>query len=133
MCRSCKQEIGRLSWQRTLEPRKGFIAGNDGIDAPKPARMRKPEKNYKTDDIYIGDPSKLIISSQAFTINDTVVKVESTANDSLVVRTRDKFSVCEYCGYSEVQVMGGKPFNKNPHEPPLATVNETKASWQYFE
>ena len=58
-CRSCGHEIGKSSWQKTLEPRKGFIAGSDGNDAPKPARMQKPEKNYKTDDIYIGDPANL--------------------------------------------------------------------------
>ncbi|MCL1878952.1 MAG: DEAD/DEAH box helicase [Defluviitaleaceae bacterium] len=129
-CRTCGQEIGKFSWQRTLEPRKGFIAGNDGVDAPKPARMRKPDKNYKTDDIYIGDPGKLIISSQAFTINDTVVKIESTANDSLVVRTRDKFAVCEYCGYSKVSGETYSQKHKNAYGSQCS--NNEEAGREYF-
>lgn len=99
-CRSCGQIIKKGFWHKTLEPRRGFIAGNSGNDKRKPAKMRKPDKNYKTDDVYIGDPSRRIISKRIFFVNGNAVEVESTANDSLVVRTQTKFTVCTYCGYA---------------------------------
>jgi len=129
-CRTCGQEISKFFWQRTLEPRKGFIAGNEGVDAPKPARMKKPDKNYKTDDIYIGDPSKTIIDSHAFLINDMIVRIESTANDSLVVRTQEKFAVCNYCGYSKVS---GEPFNsKHKNAYGRTCSNHEESGIEYF-
>lgn len=99
-CRSCGHKIVKIFWHKTLEPRRGFIAGNSGNDKPKPVKMRKPEKNYKTDDVYIGDPSRRIIDKRIFSINGNFLEIESTANDSLVVRTQTKFSVCRTCGYA---------------------------------
>jgi hypothetical protein len=99
-CRSCGEVIKSVFWHKTLEPRRGFIAGNSGNDKAKPVKMRKPERNYKTDDIYIGDPSRRIIDKHTFSVNGNVLEVESTANDSLVVRTQTKFSVCDFCGYA---------------------------------
>jgi len=99
-CRSCGQIIGKYHWKKTLEPRRGFLAGNSGNDKAKPAKMRKPEKNYKTDDFYIGDPSRRIIDKRVFSTDGNTIQVESTANDSLVVRTQTKFRVCTTCGYA---------------------------------
>ncbi len=99
-CRSCGQEIGRTSWNRTLEPRRGFIAGNTDYDKPKPVKMRKPERNYKTDAFYIGDPGRQLIDKRSFLAGGNSIHIESTANDSLVVRTQTKFRVCSACGYS---------------------------------
>lgn len=100
ICRSCGQEIKKAFWHKTLEPRRGFIAGNSGNDKQRPVKMRKPEKSYKTDDIYIGDPSRRIIDKRVFSLNENIIEIESTANDSLVVRTQTKFSVCTSCGYA---------------------------------
>lgn len=108
-CRSCGQEIKKLFWHKTLEPRRGFIAGNNGNDKEKPVKMRKPEKNYKSDDFYIGDPSRRIIDKRKFSVADKVIQIESTANDSLVVRTQTKFTVCEFCGYA---VGNGEVYDK---------------------
>ena len=99
-CRSCGQEIKKAFWHKTLEPRRGFIAGNNGNDKPKPVKMRKPDKNYKTDDVYIGDPSRRIIDKRVFSASGNILEIESTANDSLVVRTQTKFSVCTSCGHA---------------------------------
>ncbi len=99
-CRSCGEKIGRYHWKKTLEPRRGFLAGNSGNDKAKPVKMRKPEKNYKTDDFYIGDPSRRIIDKRVFTTDGNTIQIESTANDSLVVRTQTRFRVCTSCGYA---------------------------------
>ncbi|MDL2274270.1 DUF1998 domain-containing protein, partial [Oscillospiraceae bacterium OttesenSCG-928-G22] len=99
-CQSCGQEIKKAFWDRTLEPRRGFIAASDGVDKPKPVKMRKPDRNYKTDDFYIGDPSRRVIDKRTFAVDGNVIQIESTANDSLVVRTQTKFKVCTSCGYA---------------------------------
>lgn len=99
-CRSCGQEIKKAFWRRTLEPRRGFIAGSSDHDKPKPVKMRKPEKNYKTEDLYIGDPSRRVIDKRRFSADDQLFQLESTANDSLVVRTQTRFRVCTSCGYA---------------------------------
>lgn len=99
-CRSCGEKIKKILWHRTLEPRRGFIASNSGNDKPKRVKMRKPEKNYKTDDVYIGDPSRRIIEKRVLSVNGNLLEIESTANDSLVVRTQTKFAICTSCGYA---------------------------------
>lgn len=99
-CRSCGQEIKKVFWHKTLEPRRGFIAGSSDNDKPRPVKMRKPEKNYRADDFYIGDPNRRIIDKRAFSVDGNIIQIESTANDSLVVRTQTKFTVCTSCGYA---------------------------------
>jgi hypothetical protein len=99
-CRSCGEIIKKGFWHKSLEPRRGFIAGSYGVDKPKPAKMRKPEKNYRTDDFYIGDPSSNLIEKRIFTVSGNKIRLESTTNDSLVVRTQTKFAVCGFCGYA---------------------------------
>ena len=109
-CRSCGQEIGKPFWQKTLEPRRGFIAGNSDNDRPKAVKMQKPDKNYKTDDVYIGNPiSRKIIDKRGFSVDGNLIQIESTANDSLVVRTQTKFRVCLSCGYATGK---GEVYNK---------------------
>ena len=102
-CRSCGQEIAKSFWKPTLEPRRGFIASSSAPDEPRPVKMRKPEKNYRTDDFYIGDASRRIIDKRMFSIGGNVLQIESTANDSLVVRTQTKFTTCVSCGYATGQ------------------------------
>ncbi|HHT28322.1 MAG TPA: DEAD/DEAH box helicase [Firmicutes bacterium] len=99
-CRSCGQIIKRQHWRKTIEPRRGFIAGNSETDKPKPVKMRKPERNYRTDAFYIGDPARRIIGQHTFAVDGKMIRIESTSNDSLVVRTRTKFTVCTTCGYA---------------------------------
>jgi len=113
-CRSCGQEIPKIFWKQTLEPRRGFIAGNSMPDEPKPVNMRKPEKNYRTDDFYIGDPSRRLIDKRIFSIEGSLLQIESTANDSLVVRTQTKFRTCTACGYATGEGEVYKKDHKTP-------------------
>ena len=123
-CPSCGCKIKNVFWHKTIEPRRGFVAGNTESEKPKPVKMRKPDKYYRTDDFYIGDPSRRIINKYIYSIKNNILKIESTTNDSLVVRTRTKFKVCTTCGYStgkdevykekHLNAFGSKCHNENP-------------------
>jgi len=113
-CLACGETIPKIDWKKTLEPRRGFIAGNSDLDKPKPVKMRKPEKHYKTDDFYIGDLNKRILDKRTFVINNNTIQIESTANDSLVVRTQTPFEICMMCGYATGDAEAYRTSHKNP-------------------
>lgn len=96
-CNSCQQIIPANKWHHTIEPRKGFYT--DQKEYPVP--MHKPDKNYKTDDFYIGDPYRKQIGKYLFEINDQRVTLESTSNDSLVVIGETRYKICPFCGYAD--------------------------------
>lgn len=95
-CVSCGTVIKKHSWMKTLEPRMGFCAEKEVLDVP----MRKPERDYKTDDYYIGDPHRNLIAKQTFSVNGQILQIESTSNDSLVVIGQTGYNVCPVCGYA---------------------------------
>lgn len=109
-CVACGEIIPLKAWTRTLEPRRGFIAESSPKDVP----MRRPDKSYKTDDIYIGDPRRNTIDQLTFEVNGQELRLESTTNDSLVVVTTSNYTVCPVCGYATVD---GEKFCK-PHKNP---------------
>ncbi|MFI3254696.1 MAG: DEAD/DEAH box helicase [Eubacteriales bacterium] len=96
LCISCQQPIGRRMWKKTIEPRMGFFAEQHTKDVP----MRRPERDYKTDDYYIGDSSRMVIDVLGFSVNDKELYLESTTNDSLVVIGQTEYHVCALCGYT---------------------------------
>lgn len=63
--------------------------------------MHRPQHDYKTDDYYIGDPHRRSINKLSFIVNDQLLHIESTTNDSLVVIGQTTFKVCSACGYAE--------------------------------
>lgn len=69
---------------------------NDALDAP----LRRPERDYKTDDHYVGDPQHDIIKKNHFSFSGLEVELQSTANDSLVVVGSDSYRVCPFCGWT---------------------------------
>lgn len=96
-CVSCHTMIRKFSWLKTLEPRMGFCAEHEAREVP----MHRPDHDYKTDDYYIGDPHRNIISKLSFHVNDQLVQFESTSNDSLVVIGQSSYKVCPVCGYAK--------------------------------
>ena len=106
-CVSCHTLIKKRNWHKTLEPRLGFIAESD----PKPVPMKRPEREYKSDDYYVGDTSCNIINKQLFESNGQRVEVESTTNDTLVVVVSTDYMICPICGYATE----GSAFFKIPH------------------
>jgi hypothetical protein len=113
-CIACGHIIEKARWEETIEPRKGFVAEDKPLeDIP----MRRPERNYRSDDFYIGDKERKQIAELAFEIGGNQVSLQSTTNDSLVVVCDDVFFVCPFCGYTESgRENKNKPrFNPNAH------------------
>jgi hypothetical protein len=113
-CVSCRKRIPRIFWMQTLEPRMGFLAeSGEGKEVP----MHRPEREYKSDDYYIGDPSRNIIETTEFEVNGQAVKIESTSNDSLVVVVREpEYNVCPVCGYASDSPLPQKHKNAYGYE-----------------
>ena len=111
-CVSCHTLIPKVRWSKTLEPRLGFFADLVVNEVP----MNKPEHDYKTDDIYIGDPQRNILLEQEFYIDGNLLKIASTSNDSLVVVGQTEYRVCQVCGYA-MDMGSGAPIgpHKNAH------------------
>ncbi len=95
-CAICGKELKSRDFYKSIEPRSGFIAEEDIKDVP----LSSQERKYKTEAIYIGDKTAYPISKYEYEFKNIKLDVESTANDSLVVKSTDFFYVCPKCGYS---------------------------------
>jgi ATP-dependent helicase YprA (DUF1998 family) len=95
-CAVCGKILKSRDFYISIEPRAGFIAEEKVKDVP----LSSQERKYKTEAIYIGDPTAYPISKYRYNLNDTIIEIESTANDSLIVKSTDFFYVCSKCGYS---------------------------------
>ena len=109
-CISCQSIIEKARWKKAIEPRKGFIAESKPMEVP----LRKPDRSFKSEDYYIGDPQRQVMTKKTFLINGKQkIQMETSTNDSLMVVCKDDFFVCETCGYSISSVSGKneKDFN----------------------
>lgn len=95
-CAICGNVLKSRDFYKSIEPRAGFIAEEEIKDVP----LTSQERKYKTEAIYIGDKTAFPISKYNYELNNIKLEVESTANDSLVVKSTDFFYVCPKCGYS---------------------------------
>lgn len=95
-CLICGKELKKRDFYESIEPRAGFIAEEDVKDVP----LSSQERKYKTEAIYIGDKTAYPISKYYYDFDNIKLEVESTVNDSLVVKSTDFFYVCPKCGYS---------------------------------
>lgn len=109
-CISCKSLIEKARWKKAIEPRKGFIAESKPTAVP----LRKPDRSFKSEDYYIGDPQRQVMTKKTFLVDGLhKIQMETSTNDSLMVVCKDDFFVCERCGYSISSVSGKneKDFN----------------------
>ena len=111
-CISCHSKIPRQRWTKTLEPRQGFITGGKPVDAP----LRKPERDYKTADYYVGDLDRKQIDKLRFCVNDQTFELESTFNDSLAVVSYNSYQVCPVCGYASEHGIPTEHFTSNGYK-----------------
>lgn len=95
-CVSCHKKIPKNAWKQTLEPRMGFIADLKTEEVP----MKRPEREYKSEDYYVGDTFRNQIGKWVFEANGHKVEVESTTNDTLAVIVKAEYAVCPVCGYA---------------------------------
>lgn len=96
-CISCEQKIGKRYWKQTIEPRLGFITEDPN---GKPVPMHKPERDFKTDDYYVGDGSRTVLQTQNFQIGDETIRLQASKNDSLAVVGLGEHVICPFCGYA---------------------------------
>lgn len=95
-CKICGSILKMRDFKKSIEPRSGFIAEEDIKEVP----LTTQERKYKTEAIYIGDNTASLISQYEYQFTKVKLAVESTANDSLVVKSTDFFYVCPKCGYA---------------------------------
>lgn len=95
-CSSCGHKLTKLDFYESIEPRSGFVAERQDKDVP----MTRQEKNYRSEDYYIGNTAAKIIDKHKYLFNAIEVQVESTTNDSLMVKSNKNFYVCPLCGYA---------------------------------
>lgn len=95
-CAICGNTLHSRDFYKSIEPRAGFIAEQD----VKPVPLTAQERKYKTEAIYIGDKDAYPISTYSYLLGNVKVNVQSTTNDSLVVKSTERFYVCPKCGYS---------------------------------
>lgn len=95
-CAICGKILHSRDFYRSIEPRSGFIAEQD----VKPVPLTAQERKYRTEAIYIGDKDAYPISTYSYEFGKIKINVQSTVNDSLVVKSTEWFYVCPKCGYS---------------------------------
>ena len=98
-CVACGTTIDS-GWKQNIEPRKGFVVGNDANDIVS-AGSRKPRKYHRGDIIYLGDAERHDLGLSKLHFGDRQVVLHSTANDSLMISCDTEFSVCKFCGYAK--------------------------------
>lgn len=120
-CISCEQKISKRYWKQTIEPRLGFITEDPN---GKPVPMHKPERDFKTDDYYVGDGSRTVLQTQNFQINEEIVRLQATKNDSLAVVGLGEHVICPFCGYATDD---GDAVLKEQHKNPRGYVCSYRA------
>lgn len=121
-CISCQTVIEKARWKTAIEPRKGFITD------PKPTTvpLRKPERSFKSEDYYIGDPQRQVMRKKTFEFSGAHrIQMETSSNDSLMVVCKDEFFVCERCGFSISSLTGR---NEKDYSPFAKTMTKKHVS-----
>ncbi len=95
-CSSCGKKLTKVDFNESIEPRNGFVTDRTAKEVP----LTKQEKNYRSDDYYIGNTESKTIDKYTFKFNETIVTLESTTNDSLMVKSSNNFYVCPKCGFA---------------------------------
>ena len=128
-CSSCGRKMTSRDFFESIEPRSGFVAERQDKDVP----LTRQEKNYRSDDFYIGNQSARTIDKYKYLFNSIEVQVESTANDSLLVKSYSNFYVCPLCGYAvaDDETIGDKEAEKQMRDGMLK-VTTVKAHESLF-
>lgn len=95
-CSSCGEIMHPIDFKESIEPVSGFATDTIAKDVP----MKRQEKSYRSEDYYIGNTESKMIDKFNFLINGIKVEIESTTNDSLMVKSSKDFYVCSKCGYA---------------------------------
>lgn len=104
-CYACGHVLAKDKFTESIWPRSGFVT--DGTEKGVP--MTSQNKIYRSEFYYIGNKAARKINGFHYKLNDIVVTLESTTNDSLLVKSEKKFYVCPECGfaYAEDETISG--------------------------
>ena len=98
-CRYCGQDIEIVAAEYYIEPSYGFKSGET-----KETTYLKPKRSYAGEVTYVGggktDETRLVIGS--------VLGVETSSDDELLVMNKSGFYMCPECGYSDIVKKGIK-------------------------
>lgn len=103
-CSSCGKKLNKVDFYESIEPRSGFVTERIAKEVP----LTKQEKNYRTEDFYIGNTESKTIEKHKFKFNGVEITIESTTNDSLIVKSVNNFYVCPKCGFAYAEDEGIK-------------------------
>ena len=95
-CIGCGNTLHDYDFEESIEPVSGFATE----DKDKAVPLSKQTKNFRSEDVYIGNIDSKTIDKRIYLFNNTRVEVESTTNDSLMVKSTNAFYVCPTCGYA---------------------------------
>ena len=118
-CASCGQEMHKEDFYESIEPRAGFVTEREAKEVP----LSRQAKNYKSEDIYIGNTEAKRIDKFRFRFNGIDIEIESTTNDSLMVKSFNEFYVCPKCGYALAE---DEKFAKDPEANELMSQHAHK-------
>lgn len=121
-CAICGRNLKARDFFKSIEPRAGFIAEEEIKEVP----LSSQERKYKTEAIYIGDKTAYPIDKFEYIFGAVELLVESTANDSLVVKSNDFFYVCPKCGYSIASDEMSKLKEYEDYRPGVSRIENTK-------
>lgn len=119
-CAICGKTLYSRDFYESIIPRSGFIAEQD----VKPVPLTAQERKYRTEAIYIGDKDAYPISTYSYEFGKVKVNVQSTANDSLVVKSTEWFYVCPKCGYSIAADETQKLFAYSDYKSTVKTIKD---------
>lgn len=119
-CSACGRKLFKMDFYESIEPRSGFVAERQDRDVP----MTRQEKNYRSEDYYIGNVAARTIDKHKYLFNSIEIQVESTTNDSLMVKSVSNFYVCPLCGYAvaENEGIGEKEVEKQMRDGALSVT-----------
>ena len=90
--------------------------------------LRKPDRSYRSEDYYIGDPTRQVMYKRTFRVaDDEKIQMETSADDSLMVVCNDHFFVCNSCGYAISATTGRANKDFNSYAPSYAKKH--KSPW----
>lgn len=95
-CIFCGKSLSDGDFKESIEPREGFMAEEE----VKPVPLSRQEKNYKSEDYYISDIDAQKIEERVYKINGNKIVIQSTENDSLMIKSEKPYYVCLHCGYA---------------------------------
>ncbi len=91
-CTGCGAVIDE--WEEAISPRQGMVAEKE----VKPVPMTRPERQFRSDDCYIGEGKTL--QTVVANCNSRQVTLTSSENDQIMTVSNDWYYVCKLCGFA---------------------------------